>query len=197
MRSLQVLGAALLLTWSAQASIITLNGTLSGANENPPIATAATGFVTVTIDTVALTIGFNVSFSGLTSNDTAAHIHCCIAPPGNTSVATALPALPGFPLNATSGLFNPAIPFSLLDSAIYNPSFVTAHGGTVQGAESALLTGLLSDQTYFNIHTLNNPGGEIRAFLVPTPDPGTAILTGLALTALAIFRRRELRKMTR
>jgi hypothetical protein len=190
MRSLNVLGAALLFSWSAQASIIELGGALSAANENPTNPSTATGSAFVTIDTVALTIDFNVVFSGLTTPDTAAHIHCCVAQGGNVGVATALPALPNFPLGMTSGTFINQV-FSLLDSTFYNPAFITNNGGSVGTAEPVFLAGLLNNQTYFNIHTSTNPGGEIRAFLVPTPEPVTFVPAGLALVALGTWRRRK------
>ena len=48
------------------------------------------------------------------------------------------------------------------DPGIYNPAFVTAQGG-LANAEAALIAGLESHLTYFNIHTTANPGGEIEA----------------------------------
>jgi hypothetical protein len=188
MRSLTVFTAALVLSWSAQASIVTLGGVMNAANESPTNSSPATGSAFVTVDTVALTIIFNVTFSGLTGGDTAAHIHCCVAQGGNTGVATMVPALPGFPLNVTSGTFNNAF-FSLLDPTFYNPAFITSNGGTVLTAEPVFLTGLLNGQTYFNIHTPNNPGGEVRAFLV-TPEPSTFALFGIALAIFAARRRK-------
>jgi hypothetical protein len=190
MRSLTLLGAALLLSLSAQASIITLGGPMNGANENPPTNTNGTGSATVTVDTVALTINFNVVFSGLTGGNTAAHIHCCVAQGGNTGVATMVPVLLGFPSGVTSGSFINQ-QFSLLDPAFYNPAFITANGGSVGTAEPVFLAGLLNDETYFNIHTAANPGGEIRAFLVPLPEPATFVLGGLALAGFGMMRRRK------
>ena len=182
--SLKLLSTAFVLAWSAQASLVTLGGALSGANENPATTSPATGSAFVTVDTVARTITFDVVFSGLTANDTAAHIHCCVAEGGNTGVATAVPALPGFPLGVTSGAFI-AQTFSLLDASFYNPAFITANGGSVGSAEPVFLSGLLGSDAYFNIHTPTDPGGEVRAFLLPTPEPSTLFLTGLALLGIS------------
>ena len=94
---------------------------------------------------------------------TAAHIHCCISPPGNTGVATTTPTFPGFPLGVTSGSYSRT--FDMTAASSYNPAFVTAHGGTTAGAAAALLAGLQAGQAYLNIHTTMFPGGEIRGFL--------------------------------
>jgi hypothetical protein len=92
----------------------------------------------VTIDTVANTMRVQVSFTGLTTNTTAAHIHCCTAFPdtGTVGVATTLPAFPGFPLGVTAGTYDHT-PFDLTAKTIWNPAFITAHGGTPAGAEAS------------------------------------------------------------
>ena len=139
-------------------------GSLAGSNENPPTASPATGSATVTYDDAAHSLRVQVTFSGLGSGTTAAHIHCCIAPPMNTGVATPSPSFPGFPLGVTSGTYDGML--DLTNSSSFNPAFVTAHGGTVAAAESALVTGLAQGMAYLNIHTSVFPGGEIRSFLV-------------------------------
>ena len=62
---------------TANAIPITVFANLSGANEVPPVSTTATGLATVILDSTAQTLQVNATFSGLTSNDVAAHIHCC------------------------------------------------------------------------------------------------------------------------
>jgi hypothetical protein len=186
MKSLKLLTAVVFLACSAQASIIVYTAALSGANEVPPTGSPGTGFAVFTVDNVLNTININVSFSGLTSPDSAAHIHCCVAPGGNAGVATTLPSFAGFPLGVTSGSLNAL--FDLTSASFYNPSFVTTQG-SVANAEAVLLAGMAAGQTYFNIHTSNFPGGEIRGFLVATPEPGTMLLSGFALAGLALRRR--------
>jgi hypothetical protein len=49
---------------------------------------------------------------------------------------------------------------------------------TTTSAEAALAMGIEDEMTYFNIHTVNNPGGEIRSELFPAPEPASLILLG-------------------
>ena len=123
----------------------------------------------------------NVTFSGLSSNVTSAHIHCCAPLGTNAGVATTVPAFPLFPLGVTSGTYSSAV-FDLTQPLIYNTTpitgFVDMQGGLAQ-AEAALITGIQAGQTYLNIHTSMFPGGEIRGQLfaaaaVPGPIVGLA-----------------------
>ena len=140
-----------------------------GASTGSP----GTGFATVVLDPVANTMHVDVTFSGLEAGTSAAHIHCCLPSPGaigvNVGVATTVPVFPGFPLGVTAGTYSHD--FSLLDSGTYNPAFVTLQGGTIPLAEAALIAGIENGMTYFNIHTVNFPGGEIRGELTAVPGP--------------------------
>jgi hypothetical protein len=131
------------------------------------------------------------SFSGLTANTTAAHIHCCTASPdtGTAMVATATPTFPNFPLNVTSGSYDTT--FNMTFATNYNPDFIAAHGGTASGAFNALVAGLENGTAYSNIHTSAFPAGEIRGFLtlVPEPEAYMMLLSGLAV--LSVFLRRS------
>lgn len=190
-RMLLAIGFALLvgLLPSAQAAVYT--ATLSGASENPANGSPGTGATTVTIDTVAHTLQVVASFSGLTSNTTASHIHCCAVPPTNAGVATTTPSFVGFPLGVTSGSMNQTYDMTL--AGTWNPAFIVANGGTPATAEAALAAGLAAGQAYLNIHTVNFPGGELRGNLAlqlpqlaPTPIPTLSDwITGMLALLLA------------
>lgn len=187
-KTLLIIVAAILLAGSAQAAPITYVAVL-GNFENPPTGSTGSGFATVTIDTTANTLFVEASFQDLIGTTTAAHIHCCIAAPGNVGVATQTPSFAGFPLGVTSGIFSNTFDTTL--ASTYRAGFITANGGTTAGAEEALAVGLAGGQAYFNIHTTAYGGGEIRGFLTPVPEPMTVSLLGLGLGALALARRQR------
>ena len=183
---LAVATALMLLVPAAYAIPVTFVANLTGANEVPPVPSPATGLATVVLDAAAQTLQINATFSGLTSNINAAHIHCCAPLGTNAGVATTVPAFPGFPLGVTSGSFTSAV-FDLTQPTIYNPAFVTLQGGLTQ-AEAALIAGILNGTTYLNIHTVNFPGGEIRGQLEAVPEPATLLLLGTTMAGLGLAR---------
>jgi len=191
------------LVWSfvslpASADLILYSAVLSGPAEDPPNASPGTGSATVGFDPVAHTLSVSVSFEGLIGTVTNAHIHGPTTEPltGVAGVATTTPTFVGFPSGVTSGDYDAL--FDTLNASTYNAAFVTNNGGTVEGAEAALGLALAEGRAYFNIHTSEFGGGEIRGFLTPVPEPSGVMLLGLGGTVglLGYGVRRRLQSRT-
>jgi hypothetical protein len=179
------------IAFSVDAHTVVYRASLDGPSEAPPNASPATGWARVSFDLDLVTMQVEASFSGLLGNTTAAHIHCCTADPGTATagVATQVPTFTGFPLGVTAGTMNQT--FDLTQASSYNPAFVTANGGNVGSAMNALLAGAAGGKAYFNLHTSAFPGGEIRGFLVPVPEPSTWALMALGLFGTLVAARRR------
>lgn len=192
-----VAGLALALANASPATAHTnvYSTSLFGSLENPVNTSPGAGVAVVTFDLDTLMMRVQAGFNGLTGNVTMAHIHCCTAPPGNVGVATPTPSFPGFPAGAgvNFGFYDQTFDMSLASS--YNGAFITGNGGTVGTALNAFVAGLDAGRAYFNIHTSVFPGGEIRGFLQPIPEPETyaMMLAGLALVGWMAARRRGFR----
>jgi uncharacterized protein (DUF1800 family) len=124
---------------------------LNGASEVPPEITSATGSSTVILSPDETSALVSLSFTNLSSPQTAAHIHGP-AEPGN---------------NAPGTLLDLDQPLGQVSNLLWN--FTPVGGLTVQDQVNALKTGRL----YANVHTANFPSGEIRGwlFVVDNGDP--------------------------
>lgn len=132
---------------------VSIRTTLSGGQEVPAVTTAGAGTAVFTVKPGTGDLVGSVTFSGLSGNATAAHIHLGAAG-SNGPVAIALTGGEGVP----AGTF-------------------TVPAGTALVA--AQLTSLYAGELYVNIHTANNPGGEIRGqILFPTATIGATALSG-------------------
>jgi hypothetical protein len=195
-----LMGSAVL--WSAtsvtpvHAAPITYTAVLNGASESPPNASAGTGSATVDFDEVAHTMRVRVTFSGLSGNTTAAHVHAAtaVAGIGTAGVATQTPTFAGFPSGVTSGTYD--LTFDTSQASSWNAAFITAHGGTVAGAEAFFAASLAAGTAYLNVHSTVFPGGEIRGFLAPEQ---TAVTLGeLRAEPLSLIERlRDLLRIER
>ncbi|MEX2185713.1 MAG: CHRD domain-containing protein [Pirellulales bacterium] len=192
-RMIAALGLFFGLAAAVDAQVFT--GALDGTQESPVVATAGIGTGTATFDPLTNMLAVDVSFSGLTSNTTNSHIHCCFSDPPSRSAGVAVGFVPtGFPLGVTSGSYSNT--FDLLDSSIYTAAFLNGFGGgTAAGARDALLAGMTNGTAYFNVHTSSFGGGEIRGDITAVPEPSTIALAGLGALVLsfAVARRRNRR----
>ena len=160
----------------ASAQLITLTAVLNGAQENPAVITPASGTASVVIDVTTRVWSIDLSFSGLTTPVTVAHIHR--APAGSNGPVVI--GLDGMALSGgrpTWNLIAPGITSLNTGGAITAPFLFPA----------AELANLQAGNLYFNIHTSRNPGGEIRGQIIPAP--ASAALLGLV--GLAAARRRR------
>jgi hypothetical protein len=180
---------------SAAAAPITFIAQLDGPSESPPNASPGTGTALVTIDPVAHTMSVDATFADLVGLVTVAHIHV-INGPGDLNlldsvgpVATTTPTFLGFPAGVTAGSYNNTLDMTLASS--YRAGWITDSGGTTALAEAALFDGIMSGRAYFNIHSDVYPGGEIRGFLQPVPEPAFLALLGVGGAALMAGRRRQ------
>ena len=178
--------AAIVLAAALPATAATLyRANLDQSQETTPTGSPGTGSGLVNLSDDMNSVAFSLNWTGLTAPAAAGHIHCCAPLGANAPVAI------GFaPVPATSGsLF---ARFDLTDIGTYEGGFLAANGGTAVSARAAFLAGLDGGLAYFNIHTGNFPGGEIRgqvAGAVPEPAVWGLMIAGFGMVGGAMRRR--------
>ncbi len=127
---------------TAHQSATPFSASMSGAAERPnPTTSTGTGFGLFSLE--GNTLRFSINYSGLSGAATAAHIH---GPGGVNTAAPVILSLAPFaagPLG-TSGAFSGTVVISDVFKAL-----------------------ILAGETYVNVHTPNNPSGEIRGQIAP------------------------------
>lgn len=152
--SLAIAGACVLLfSAQAQAQTMTFTASLNGGNEVPGVVTGSVGTATVTWNTTTNAGTYRVDVYNMPVGTTASHIHVGSAGVGG-------PVVINFTV-PTGGISND---FGL--TGTFGCSDVTARAA--QGINSCedFVQALSLGNTYVNVHSTANPGGEIRGQLV-------------------------------
>ena len=124
--------AAALAAVPAYAEMTSFKADLKGASEVPPTSSQGTGNVNATYDTTSKKLTWKGTVSGLSGNATAAHFHGPAEAGKNAGVLVPAPGVTTGPFEGSATLTD--------DQA----------------------KALMAEQTYFNVHTAANPGGEVR-----------------------------------
>lgn len=131
----------------ATATPSTINTLLNGANERPnPVTTQGVGAAMFTVN--GTTVNYVVTFSRLSGAPIMAHIHG----PGNATQAVGV--LVDFP---TAG--------QTLNNGVLTGSFNAASIRNTAISLDSLLVLMRNGNAYVNVHTTQNPAGEIRGQL--------------------------------
>lgn len=170
----------------AEATVISFQAMLSGAQEVPPNGSAASGLATLTLNDAQTRLEMNIQLFGLDldgnqtvdSNDNVFGMHIHAAPFGvNGGIV--------FGLIAPDSDTNGDLAIDPVAGTIFSAWDLTEGNATTLGAQ---LPNLLSAGLYLNVHTPAFPGGEIRGQITRAPEPGSFLLLGVGL--LLLSRRR-------
>jgi CHRD domain-containing protein len=138
----------------ASAQTFTLTANLTGGNETPApgINTGAFGSATVIVDMRARTVTYKVTVFNLPSGVTASHIHV-------GAVGTPGPVVVNFapPLTASNDF-----DFS---GTVQDTDFILRPDQGIRSSDD-MFQAILGNNSYVNVHSQVNPGGEIRGQLV-------------------------------
>lgn len=124
--------AATLFAVGAQAETLRFHATMNGPSEVPPKAAGGAGTVDATLDTTTKKLTYSATWHGLSGPATMAHFHGPAEPSANAAIAVPWGNDPTSPFTGTATL-------------------------TDQQAAD-----LVAGRWYANVHTAQNPGGEIR-----------------------------------
>lgn len=186
---LLLVALALALAPAAQAAVVTGTAALESSQEVPPIASESFGTATFQYDTVANKItNLSLTVIGVGLSDlfdtspTAGPVHIHNAPLGANGPIV-------LPLGPTSG------PNTYFEGPTVEPgdrpSFTLIASDLMAADPSAFEAALFAGELYFNIHTLDFNGGEVRGQIAVTPIPGAVAMFAPALAGLVWLRRRR------
>jgi hypothetical protein len=137
---------------TASAQVIELRATINATQEVPATTSPATGSAIMLYDVRANTFDLMISISGMTNTATASHIH-----------------------EAAAGANGPVV------TNLGGESVYTRNGNTLTATFRNVTHGgdkvkLLQSGAYFNIHSAQFPGGEVRGQLVARPKRLYAVM---------------------
>jgi len=162
---------------AANAAVVEFAATLTPGQEVGTVVlngSTPSGTAGLVLNTDSLNFSWVISFQGLTANAAAAHFHNAAAGVNGDVVVDI----------ATEDLFGGTDGIGFTEGSF--------SGGTT--LSQTLVNELLAGRLYINIHTGNNPNGEIRGQVLsgtfnPVPLPAAVWLMLPALGALALRRR--------
>jgi hypothetical protein len=134
-RSMILAGFTVMFAGSASAATVKFHATLDAASEVPPSKSTGSGEATASLDTATHELTYDVTFSGFSSDVTAAHIHGPAATGKNAGVVVPLGSAPKSPIHGSAKL--------------------------TPEQEQELTAGMY----YVNVHSKNNPSGAVRGQL--------------------------------
>lgn len=139
------LTGAFVLGLTARAQVVELRATINAAQETPASTSAATGAAVMLYDVTANTFDLVVTINNFSNTATLSHIH---------------EAAPGVAGGVVTNLGGEAV-YTRTGNTLTATFRGIVHGGTK-------LT-LIQGGAYFNIHSAQFPGGEVRGQLIPQP----------------------------
>ena len=137
----------------AQAQTITFNAQLSGGNEVPAVVTGSAGTAVVTWTTTTKAGTYRVDVYNMPVGTTASHIHV-----GASNVGGPVVINFSVPAGGISNDYALSGTFACSDVVPRAPQGINS----CEDFEQALMLG----NTYVNVHSTANPGGEVRGQLV-------------------------------
>jgi trimeric autotransporter adhesin len=152
LRKIILAGALCALVISASAQVVELRATINQAQENPPTGAPGTGSAVMFYDVGTNKFDLVVTINGMTNNATASHIHEAAAGVNGGVVTN----LGGEPAYTRTG--------STLRATFRD----VTHGGDPRR--------LLRGEAYYNIHSAQFPGGEVRGQLIAQPKRLYAVM---------------------
>jgi hypothetical protein len=152
--SLAIAGLFILVASSqAQAQTITFNASLNGGNEPVVVVTGSVGSAVVTWNTATKAGTYKVDVYNMPVGTTASHIHA-------GAVGAGGPVIINFtvPAGGISNDYGLSGTFGCSDVQARAPQGINSCDDFEQA--------LLLNNTYVNVHSTANPGGEIRGQLI-------------------------------